>query len=101
MESMEKWINEITVDEVPDKYKPLVDVIGIDNVIRMSIIFGGTNMYFPKSDMLVKSIRDKRIRREFNGGNYKELARKYNLSESQVRNIINYSKANARPIIPG
>jgi len=98
---MEKWINEITVDEVPDRYKPLVDVIGIDNIIRMSIIFGGTTMYFPKSNMLVKSIRDKIIKREFNGGNYKELARKYNLSESQVRNIINYSKANARPTIPG
>lgn len=88
---IEKWMDEITVDEVPEKYKLLVEVIGFDNFIKLSMKFGGTEIYVPKSDMLVKAIRNEKIKQEFSGGNYRELALKYNLSESQIRNIINYN----------
>ena len=83
-------MTEIKSKDVPEKYQQLVDAIGFENFLQLSCNFGGTEVYIPKSDMLVKAIRNDRIKQEFNGGNYKELALKYNLSESQIRNIINY-----------
>lgn len=83
-------MTEIKSKDVPEKYQQLVAAIGFENFLQLSCSFGGTEVYIPKSDMLVKAIRNDRIKQEFNGGNYKELALKYNLSESQIRNIINY-----------
>ena len=85
----EKWMDEITIDVVPEKYHHLVNLIGIENVLLLSKDFGGTMLYIPKHDSLAKEIRNEKIRKEFNGGNYKELTKKYNLCESQIRNIIN------------
>ena len=85
----EKWMDEITIDVVPEKYHYLVDLIGIENVLILAKNFGGTKLYIPMHDALARDIRNAKIRSDFNGGNYRELTKKYNLSESQIRNIIN------------
>jgi Mor family transcriptional regulator len=45
-------------------------------------------LYLPKLDALIRKIRDEKIRNEFNGGNYRELAIKYKLTEVWVRQIV-------------
>ena len=56
---------------------------------RLAHQWGGTVIYFP---MWVKEIhinkRNKNIFDDFNGGNVKELCRKYNLSEVTIYKII-------------
>ena len=44
--------------------------------------------YFPNDSSLVKSNRNKIIRKEFDG-DYKVISRKFRISEVKVRNIIN------------
>ena len=44
--------------------------------------------YFPNDSSLVKSYRNKIIRKEFYG-DYKVISRKFRISEVKVRNIIN------------
>jgi Mor family transcriptional regulator len=85
----ENWINEITKEMIPETYYAIADSIGIKNLIILSQTFGGSMLYIPKYDSLTKSIRDAKIKKEFNGVNYRDLALKYNLSESTIRNIIN------------
>ncbi len=50
-------------------------------------------MYFPTEKMIYKEARDREILSKFNGFNIKELASKYNMSESYVRAIICQKKA--------
>ena len=42
--------------------------------------------------MIYKDARDREIVSEYNGFNHKELAAKYNMSESYIRAIINRHK---------
>ncbi len=46
-------------------------------------------MYFPTEKMIYKEARDREIISQYNGFNHKELAIKYNMSESYIRAIIN------------
>ena len=55
-------------------------------------------MYFPTEKMIYKDARDREIVSEYNGFNHKELAAKYNMSESYIRAIINrHKKRNYTP----
>lgn len=85
----ENWTEEVTIDMLPELYQQVVSVIGIRNFLALCREIGGTNLYVPKSESVIRPIRDKRIKAEFNGSNYKELAIKYNLCERWVRDIIN------------
>lgn len=85
----ESWIEDITEEMIPDTYKNVAETVGAKNLLKLAQEYGGTMIYIPKFDSLTRIIRDKKIKQEFNGGNYKELALKYNLCESSIRNIIN------------
>ena len=67
------------------------------NGILYGLFFGGSICfiltmwyvnYFPNDSSLVKSYRNKIIRKEFYG-DYKVISRKFRISEVKVRNIIN------------
>ena len=51
-------------------------------------ILGGMRMTIPDLDELYRRERNRRIRNEFHGNNYEELAIKYRLQIRQVRNIV-------------
>lgn len=89
MMEVQSWIvEEIKPEMLPEPYRKLCSVIGVINIISLAELFQGTTVYFPKLDVTLKSIRNARIRAEFNGGNVAELALKYNLTEVWVRNIL-------------
>ena len=52
-------------------------------------------MYFSTEKMIYKEAQDREIVSEYNGFNHKELATKYNMSESYIRAIINRHKKSA------
>lgn len=88
MSKIEQWIADIDPDELPEPYRKLSGVIGLEQTLRLANEFQGASIYFPKLDNTLKSIRDKKIRDEFNGANYRELAHKYGLTVSWVRSIV-------------
>lgn len=49
---------------------------------------GGSAMYLPKGHLYDLSERDREIFDQFNGRNLYELARKFDLTEMQIRNIV-------------
>lgn len=86
---MEEWIREITVDMIPDGlWRQIAEEIGAENLVKLTKLVGGTNCYFPKADTLLKPIRDANIKREYNGYNARVLARRYNLTERWVKEIL-------------
>jgi len=67
----------------------IVKAVGLDTAIKFVRFFGGCNLYVPREETISRASRDKKIREEFNGINYDDIAEKYCLSARQVRNIIN------------
>jgi len=85
---MEGFINELTPDMIPDGiYKDIAETIGVANFIKLAELIGGATIYIPKTDSFLRPVRDLRIKKEFNGYNHTELAKKYNLSERWIREI--------------
>ena len=78
----------LTYSDVPDSIKDVVDVIGMDAFKDLVKLAGGSNLYIPNESNLVKPIRNRKIKEEFNG-NYRDISIKYGISEVQARNIVN------------
>lgn len=84
---MDHWIKELTPDMIPERYRPIAELIGLENLIKLADYSKGDTFYIPTSDFFLRPIRDQRIREEFRGGNSHELAKKYDLSERRIREI--------------
>lgn len=80
--------DDMTLDMIPECYRDVAEVAGVRTFICLCKRFGGTSLYFPKSDSVTRLARDRRIRDEFDGGNYRQLACRYGLCETQVRKIV-------------
>ena len=78
----------LTKDDLPESLGDIVDVIGLDSVKDLIKLAGGSSIYIPSENSVIKPVRNKIMKDNFNGS-YKELSRKFGISEVQVRNIIN------------
>ena len=89
---MEKWvtriIDQVTVEDLPESYRDVAMVVGVENAIRLSDTLGGLAYYFQQLDKVLIRKRDDLIRSEFTGANHKPLARKYGLSAVWIREIV-------------
>lgn len=80
-------IEKITIKEIPQNNQDLARLIGIENFKKLVKYMGGSSIYIPKEQTLILSLRNKNIKKEFNG-DIKILSRKYQISQSQIRNIL-------------
>jgi Mor family transcriptional regulator len=84
----EGWIKDLKPEDLPEPYRAISEMIGMENTLKLADKFQGMAIYLPKLDAVLRKIRDERIKAEFNGANYRELARKYGLTEVWVRQLI-------------
>jgi Mor family transcriptional regulator len=88
----EDWLSEIaaemTLECLPESYQEVARIVGVANTLRLADYLGGQAFYFRKLGGVYRRKRDEGIRKEFTGCNHKELARKYCLSEVQIRSIL-------------
>ncbi len=82
-------INKLTsIDQLRENQKELAEVLGIEAYKRLIKYYGGTPLYVQKADSVMKDARDIELNEKFDGGNYRELAIEYDLSEMTVRDIV-------------
>lgn len=81
-------IRETTLEDISENYREVVEIIGIDKFIELSDYARGDELYFPKVENIIAPARNRRIKKEWNGYNSKELADKYNLTTKQIGNIL-------------
>lgn len=80
---------DIDINELPEVYQMLAELVGIENMLLIAEHFGGgESIYFPKIEAIHRSARNKQIIEEFNGYNFKMLAHKYGLTEMAIRAIV-------------
>lgn len=80
--------HDLTMDDLQKQHREYAEVIGIDNLLKLSDNFGGTRIYIPKRKELEKHKTYSMIYEEFDGGNIAELTRKYDVCEATVYKII-------------
>lgn len=81
-------IYELTLDDLQDQHREYAEVIGVNNLLRLSDNFGGTSIYIPQRRELEKNRIYRRIYQEFDGSNLQELTQKYGVSKSTVYKIV-------------
>ena len=81
----------IQPDDLNEEQQQLAELIGLDNFAKLVQVFGGTNIYIPKAEAFGRTMRNEKIRQEYNGRNVKILASKYGLTERQVYNLVDNS----------
>ena len=86
------WIEEIRIEDIDEQYRHIATQIGIKNFIQLIKMLGGTSWYIPKLDTVLSEARKRKIKREYNNYNKKELALKYGVSERTVFDIVKDSK---------
>lgn len=93
-------LDEVGLEDLDEEQKKIASLIGMDGFRSLVRAFSGTSIYIPKIESLEKTVRDGRIKEEFDGGNYRELALKYGLTETWIRNIVvdKAREIKARPI---
>lgn len=80
-------IDDITLDQLSGDQYDLAELIGIEAYRKLVKNYGGGFIYICKADTVMKISRNNEICQRFNGYNYKELAKLYNLSEKTIREI--------------
>lgn len=83
--SAEDMLKELTPEMLPGFYGQIARAIGAEAFYRLAETTGGTTVYIPKPESILRPVRDRRIREEFNGYNHRALADKYGVTERWVR----------------
>lgn len=78
---------DIVYDNLSEDQQLICDCVGMEAYERLVTQYSGQTLYVAKLESVLRSSRDEKIRKDFNGYNYKYLAMKYNLSERTIRLI--------------
>ena len=57
----------IRTDDIPEEYRDIVDAIGMEAFVHLTLLCGGQSLYIPKRESLERNARDRDIRARFNG----------------------------------
>ncbi len=82
-------LDKVKLADLDDDDKALAELIGLESFVKLVRVYGGSYIYLKKLNTVARNVRDEEIRKKFDGSNYYEIAKEYNLSEKMVRNIIN------------
>jgi Mor family transcriptional regulator len=86
--TLDEIIPQVEIEDIPESYQDMAETVGVKNFLQLLKIVGGATIYLPLPISVIKEARDRAIIREYTGKNLKELAVKFNLSETWIRKIV-------------
>ncbi len=87
MEIKKEDAMEIKKEDVSDILRPMVEIVGMEDFIEISKVYGGDLLYIPSYKSLKKQSRNRKIKMAYDGFNARELSQIYQLSVSQIHRI--------------
>jgi Mor family transcriptional regulator len=71
-------------------FKKMAELVGIENALKISKVFGGFVVAIPKLGFILREERNKEIRNAYDQGgeSVRTLAGKHNLTMRQIQNIL-------------
>lgn len=85
---MEPVHDKISLGQLPSNQRELAEIVGMEKYVELTRRFGGDTIYVQKYTELLKTPRNAEIKAKFNGYNFGELAKEYDLSERYIRNLV-------------
>ena len=85
---MEGKMMEIIKEDIPYNLESMVEIIGVDNFLKITKLYGGTSIYIPVHRKMVMSDRNRRIVEEYNGKNLDRLRVRYGLTKQQLKYVL-------------
>ena len=83
------FLSEISMDDLPQAQHEVAELIGLEAYVKLIQKYGGMRpLYIPKFTEIKREIRNHEICSKFDGYNFQELAREYELTETMVREIV-------------
>lgn len=68
--------------------KAIAEEIGAENLLKLSVLVGGSSFYMPKAESILRPLRDQKIKEAYNGYNSPELAEKYGVTQRHIQQIV-------------
>lgn len=81
-------LKNVHVSDISETYQPVISLIGLDNFLKLCQYAMGDELYFPMQKSILCGTGNRLILQEYNGSNFEELSRKYNLTVKQIKNIL-------------
>ncbi len=78
----------ISLEQLSGDQRELAEIVGLEAYRKLVTSYGGSHVYICKSETVLRELRNSEICNKFNGYNYHELAKEYNLSDKTVREIV-------------
>lgn len=85
---MADLLERLTIDELEGMQQDVAREIGIESYKRLVRVMGGVSIYICKADEIIKRARNIEIKERYNGYNLYHLAKEFNLTDRQIRNIV-------------
>jgi Mor family transcriptional regulator len=80
---------DIKIEDLPLEFQDMAKRFGIEAALWVIRMRGGEYVYIPRMPSILRTARNRLIRSEFDGSNFRHLARKYHLSTVYIRKIVN------------
>ena len=81
-------LEKVRLEDLDQEQQEVAELIGLENYKKLMAEYGGVSIYIPKADRLERLERNDKIRAEFTGYNFRDLAVKYGLTEVSIRSIV-------------
>lgn len=75
-------------DDLPERYQEVVDVIGVEATIRLSVAFPGVPLYFKHVDRILFPAKRAYVLEHFTGSNHRRLALETGLPLPTIYDIL-------------
>lgn len=86
---MNELLNMLKIEDLRGEQRELAELIGMETYLKLADIYAGTSrLSIPPIRILTLPVRDSLIQREFNGNNVYQLAKKWELSDKYIRDIV-------------
>lgn len=78
----------VTLEDLQENHRNFGRILGVEKLLALSREYGGSSIYIPKPEELMKSGKYRAILEEQSGKSVKALAKKYHVSESTVYRLM-------------
>ncbi len=85
---MSEWLKNLTADDLPDNYREMADIIGVEATLKLASHYCKQFFYFKSLDEIIARKKAEYIYANFSGNNYDKLARETGYSTRWVREIL-------------
>ncbi|KPA16680.1 Mor transcription activator domain protein [Candidatus Magnetomorum sp. HK-1] len=79
---------ELLEKDLPTEMKEMSNLIGFEAVSTLIKKYDGKRKYIPTYESILRPARDKAVKKEFDGSNVRQLARKYRLTTTYIIKIL-------------